>query len=93
MVITTITHFRNLVRAKQYVVTAHAAEELEDDDLSILDLEHIVLTGVIIEWQHDQVTAENKHLIVGGTLHGFEAETVVKIGATGKLIFITVYAI
>ena len=91
MAATTITHLRDLVRAKNYVVSHHAADELEDDNLTILDLESIVLTGNIAERQHDQQTDETKHLVIGGTLEGYEAETVVKIGYTGSLIFITVY--
>ena len=90
---TTITHLRDLVRVKNYVVSHHAADELEDDNLTILDLESIVLTGEIVERQHDQQTDETKHLINGGTLEGYEAETVVKIGFTGTLIFITVYVV
>ena len=40
-----INRFRNLIRTLNYVVSTHAAEELEDDGLSILDLENIILTG------------------------------------------------
>ena len=36
------------VRALDYVMTIHAEEEMEDD-LSILDVEHAILTGEIIE--------------------------------------------
>lgn len=35
----TIGRLRKLIRALNYVVSAHAAEELDDDNLSILDLE------------------------------------------------------
>jgi hypothetical protein len=38
-----------LVRALNYVVSIHAADEHQDDNLSILDLENIVLTGRITE--------------------------------------------
>jgi hypothetical protein len=86
-----ISDLRDLVRARNYVVTHHAADELEDDSLTVFDLESIVLTGQIIERQHDDETSETKHLIIGGTVEGYEAETIVKIGFTGTLIFITVY--
>ena len=86
-----IAHIRNLVRVKNYVVSHHAADELEDDNLTILDLESIVLNGQIVERQHDRKTNETKYLINGRTLEGCEAETVLKIGFTGALIFITVY--
>ena len=88
---TTISHFRHLIRTLNYVVSTHAAEELEDDSLTILDLENIVLTGKIIERQHDAKTREVKCVVAGIALDGSAAEAVVKLGFTGKLIVITVY--
>lgn len=88
---TTISHFRHLIRTLNYVVSAHAAEELEDDNLTILDLENIVLSGQIIERQRDAKTREVKCVVAGIALDGSAAETVVKLGFTGKLIVITVY--
>ncbi len=67
------------------------AEELEDDNLSILDLENIILTGQITERQRDAQTREVKCIVAGVTLDGSSAEAVVKTGFTGKLIVITVY--
>ena len=87
----TISQFRHLIRTLNYVVSTHAAEELEDDNLNILDLENIVLAGKIIERQRDARTREVKCLVAGVTLDGAAAETVVKIGFTGKLVVITVY--
>ena len=37
----TIAHLRHLIRTLSYVVSTHAADELEDDNLTILDLENI----------------------------------------------------
>ena len=51
------------VRALEYVMSVHAEEEMEDDELSILDVEHAILTGEIIERQKDQETEEWKYLI------------------------------
>ena len=87
----TIARIRDLVRALNYVVSIHAADELQDDNLSILDLENIVLTRRIIERQRDRQTRETKVLVEGITLDGDAAETIVKIGPTGALVFITVY--
>lgn len=69
------------------------AEELEDEDLTILDLENIVLTGTIVERQKDRETRETKIVIRGRTLDDRQAEAVVKIGLTGVLYIITVYLI
>ena len=87
----TIRLFRHLIRTLNYVISTHAAEELEDENLSILDLENIILTGRIKERQRDAQTREIKCVIVGITLDGAAAEAVVKIGVTGRLIVITAY--
>ena len=87
----TIGHLRHLIRTLNYVVSTHAAEELDDDNLSVLDLENVVLTGQIIERQRDIKSREAKYIVAGRTLDGIEAEAIVKIGATGRLIVITAY--
>lgn len=87
----TITRIRECIRALNYVVSVHAAEELDDDNLTILDLENIILTGEIIERQRDAKTREVKCVIRGIALDERRAETVVKIGPLGKLFVITAY--
>lgn len=92
----TISQLRHLIRTLDYVVSVvstHAAEELEDDDLSILDPENIILTGQVTERQRDNQTRESKVLVSGTTLGGKSAQTVVKVGFTGKLIVITIYVL
>lgn len=89
----TISQLRHLIRTLNYVVSTHAAEELEDDDLSILDLENIILTGQVAERQRDTQTRESKVVVSGITLDGKPAQAVVKIGFTGKLIIITAYVL
>ena len=66
-------------------------EELDDDNLTIFDLETIILTGKITARQRDRKTREVKCVVSGVTLAGAPAETVVKLGPTGKLVVITVY--
>ena len=46
-----LQRMREKVRALDYVMTMHAEEDMEDDDISILDVEHVVLTGESIERQ------------------------------------------
>ena len=87
----TISQFRHLIRTLNYVVSTHAAEELEDDNLSILDLENIILTGQVTERQRDAQTREVKCVVAGATLDGSSADAVVKVGFTGRLIVVTVY--
>ena len=86
-----ITHLRQLIRTLTYVVSTHAADELEDDNLTILDLESIVLTGQIVARQRDRTTRETKYVVQGTTLDGVAGEVVAKVGHGGKLVVITVY--
>lgn len=87
----TLSYIRECVRSLNYVVSLRASEELDDDNLSILDLENIILTGKIVGRQRDRQTREVKSLVRGVTLAGDEAETVVKVGPFGTLVIITVY--
>lgn len=87
----TISHFRHLIRTLQFFVSTHAAEELEDDNLTILDLENIILTGQITARQRDAKTREVKCVVEGITLSGDSAEAIVKVSFSGKLIVITTY--
>ena len=87
----TLPRFRDLVRQHRYVVSSHAAEELEDDELDILDLESIVLTGEIIERQTDHRTGETKYVIRGLTLANSAGCVVAKFDSVGRAVIITVY--
>jgi Domain of unknown function (DUF4258) len=75
----------------QHVISTHAAEELADENLSILELKNISLTGRVKERQRDSQTRETKCVVAGITLDGAAAEAVVKIGVTGRIIIITAY--
>jgi len=87
----TISRLRGLIRARRYVVSSHAAEEMDDDGLSVFDLESVVLTGDIVERQRDRETREQKYIIRGRTLSGAAASVVAKFGPTGRAVLITIY--
>ena len=87
----TIDRLRGKIRAGDYLVPFHAANELDDDEISIFDVERIILTGEIVERQRDAQTRERKYLIRGETLDGEAACSVVKIGPTGKVVIITAW--
>ena len=55
-----LNRMREAIRTRNYVMTLHAEEEMDDDNLSIFDVERIVLTGKIILRQEDKQTAERK---------------------------------
>ena len=82
---------RDKIRTRRYVVTIHAEEEMDDDSISIFDVESVVLSGQIDERQKDTETAEWKYLITGETLAGEKATIVGKLSVTEKLVIITVY--
>lgn len=72
-------------------MSIHAEEEMDDEGLTVFDVEHCILGGKILERQKDKNTAEWKYRINGESLAGSEVEVVAKIGPTGKLVIITVY--
>jgi len=86
-----LKQMREKVRNRQYVMTLHATEEMDDDQLSIFDLESSILTGDIQERQKDEETAEWKYVIEGQTLTGDNIAVVAKLSVTKKLVIITVW--
>lgn len=86
-----LKRMREKIRTRQYVMTLHAEEEMNDDGLTIYDVESGILTGEILERQKDRVTAEWKYRIRGETIGGGEVEVVAKLSQTSKLVIITVY--
>ena len=74
-------------------MTLHAEEEMDEDGLSIFDIETAILTGRIVERQKDRRSAERKYCLVGPSVNETTGVgVVVKFGATGLLIIVTVYA-
>jgi hypothetical protein len=86
-----LSHIRAKVRAFEYVVTIHADEEMDNDGLSIFDVEQVILTGQIVERQHDCQTQEWKYLIKGQTNDQLDVIVVVKLSSTDTVVIITVY--
>jgi hypothetical protein len=83
---------RDKIRRRQYVVTLHADEEMDDDKLTIFDVESAILAGAIRERQRDRKTKESKYLVRGKTVDGAQVVGVVaKFGRTGQLVILTVY--
>ena len=82
---------REKVRKNEYIMTLHAEEEMNNDDLTIYDVESGILNGKIVEKQKDKETTELKYRISGQTLSGDRVEVITKMSPTGKLVIITVY--
>ena len=88
-----LKEIRDKIRKREYVMTIHGEEEMNNDYLTIYDVESCILTGKILERQKDNETAEWKYRINGKSISGEEVEVIVKLSPTGKLVIITVYVI
>jgi len=86
-----LKRMQETVRTRQYVMTLHPEEEMDDDSLSIFDVERAILTGRVIERQKDRTTGEWKYLVEGEAIDGDLVVVVGKLSTTGKLVIITVY--
>lgn len=86
-----LRRFHSLVRKRQYILTVHALEEMGEDDILAEDIEHVILTGHIVERQVDRSTKERKYVLIGMDLAGEPMGVVLKRGSTGKVVVITVY--
>jgi hypothetical protein len=84
---------REMVRKRAFVMTLHAEEEMDADNLTIFDVERGILTGQILERQRDRLTTQPKYRIQGQTLSGSTLDVIAKISPTDKLIIITVYKV
>ena len=82
---------REKIRIRQYVMTLHAEEEMNNDNLSIFDVESCILSGNITQRQKDTATSEWKYLVKGHTLEGDNVTIVGKLSLTEKLVIITLF--
>lgn len=83
--------FRDCVRERKIVVTQHAFEEMNDDDLMQFDVEYCILNGEIVERQWDNEWDEWKYVISGESSNGELMDVVLKIGHQEKSVIITTY--
>ena len=86
-----LRQMREKVRTRQYVMTLHAEEEMDEDGLTIFDVERGILTGEIVERQKDHDTGEWKYLVQGHTVVGNQVVVVSRLSPNEKLVIITVY--
>ena len=86
-----LERLRNRIRERRYVVTLHALDEMDEDALSVFDVERAILTGEVIERQRDRATREWKYLIRGSAVDGRQIVVVNKLGYLDKPVIITVW--
>jgi len=86
-----LQRMRASVRAGRLIVPQHAFEEMNNDDILQMDVEHCILKGEIVARQWDNVWQEWKYVLVGKTLQGDAIELVAKLGFRNSVVLITVY--
>jgi len=86
-----LQQLRECIRERRYVATLHAEEEMNNDGLSIFDVEQVILTGEIVERQKDKQTGEWKYRVRGLTLEESDAVVITKLSPTGKMVILRVF--
>lgn len=86
-----LKRFWALFRERKYIITVHALEEMSEDDVLDEDITNVVLKGSIVERQLDRATKERKYVLRGSDVAGEAVGVVLKMGAAGKAIVVTVY--
>jgi uncharacterized protein DUF4258 len=88
-----IERIREKFRLRRYDMTAHATEEMAEDDLDIIDVEHAVRTGRVAQIQRDDPRG-NRYVLEGTATDGATLVGVVgRFLASGRYLIVTVYRI
>lgn len=78
------------IRSQRYRISAHANEEMSDDNLVLADIESIILSGKIAHrFTHDPRGI--RYEVVGETTDGRSACVICRFLASGILLIITAY--
>jgi DNA replication initiation complex subunit (GINS family) len=88
-----LRRIQKLVKQGCYIITDHAIDEMNEDDLLFADIINIILTGFIRGKETDDKTKEQKYIICGKTLNDYQAEVVCKISKVAEIVIITVYVL
>jgi uncharacterized protein DUF4258 len=85
-----IERIRQAIRLQHYRISAHANEEMSDDDLEAQDIEAIIFTGTIaLRLTRDP--RGTRYEVAGATTDGRSATVVCRFLASGVLLIITAY--
>lgn len=88
-----IERIREKIRLRAYDLTVHAAEEMAEDDLDILDVEQAILRGQVVRRQkHDP--RGTKYVVEGFALDGTTLVGVVgRFQSSEHYLIITIYEV
>lgn len=89
----TIHSIREKLIGQEYEFTIpHFFEEMANDDLIFADIEKAVINGRI-QRKFTRDPRGTRYEIIGRSLDGREIAVICRIKSTGKLLFITTYAL
>lgn len=85
---------RQLVRQGRYIISGHADDEMFKDKIGRHDIVHTILTGKIVERQHDRTSGELKYRVLGWDYYSKRRmEAVAKITPRNNVVIITTYIV
>ena len=87
-----IEQIRNKVRTETYDLTIHARDEMEEDNLTLSDVENAILNGQIRRRERNALRRA-KYVIEGTSLDGRPVGVVGRFTETNFFLIITVYEI
>ena len=88
-----VERIRERIRLRQYDMTAHATEEMAEEDLNIIDVERAVLTGRVVQIQRGDPRG-NKYVLEGTATDGATSVGVVgRFVGSNRYLIVTVYKI
>jgi len=79
------------VQAGKFLLTSHAYDEMNFDDLFVVDLENCILTGDIMTRQWDDDFGEWKYVIHGDGQSEEEMAVVAKLDYNNCVVVITTF--
>ena len=88
-----IERIRNNIRRRQYVMSAHAMEEMAEDNLDIADVECSILNGSVVRGMRDDPRG-TKYVVAGVAI-----DAITPVGSVGQFanaqryLIVTVYEI
>ena len=80
-----------MILSRDYDLTIHAVEEMAEDDLDLLDIEHAVLNGQVVR-RHKRDPRGTKYTVQGLALDGERTVGIVgRFHAINRFLIITIY--
>lgn len=87
---TTIERIREHIRSRDYYLSSHAEEEMQEDGLDRVDVENVIVHGAV-EKKMTQDVRGTRYRIRGPAKDGTIVHVICRFKESGALIIITVY--